>query len=234
MKTAPNSNKMFLSTLGETVLRPAKIATAAVYDKHRSFSGMIVSGIVLVGLSIAFVDRPAATWSHAARHGISVFPVPSVLLDPMLPLATVGLVAAGVIIALSKRSRPWTKTLIACCLATVIALVLKEQLKFVFGRTFPESGADGGPSWIGNGAYGFHPFHGGAAWASFPSGHTAAVTAAAGVLWVRLRSLRWVWGSAVVLVAIALFATDYHFVGDIIAGAYLGAGCAATILTLVV
>jgi len=141
-------------------------------------------------------------------------------------------VAIGVITAVSHHLRPWKKTLIACCLATVVALVLKDQLKYVFGRTFPESGETGSPSWIGTGAYGFHPFHGGAAWASFPSGHTAAVTAAAGVLWQRVRALRWVWGSAVVLVALALFGTDYHFVGDIVAGAYLGVGCAATVLTL--
>jgi membrane-associated phospholipid phosphatase len=46
------------------------------------------------------------------------------------------------------------------------------------------------------------------------------------VLWLRVPRLRWLWTTLVSLVALGLFGADYHFVGDIIAGAYLGVACA--------
>jgi predicted PurR-regulated permease PerM len=58
------------------------------------------------------------------------------------------------------------------------------------------------------------------------------VTSAAGVLWQRMASLRWLWVSLVSAAILALLGTDSHFVGDIVAGFYLGLGCAAVVLAL--
>ena len=55
--------------------------------------------------------------------------------------------------------------------AILIAGVLTHELKEVFGRAWPETWIDKNPSYFGNGAYGFFPFHGGRGYASFPSGH---------------------------------------------------------------
>ena len=70
-----------------------------------------------------------------------------------------------------------------CIIALAIAEPLKGWLKFVFGRTWP---AYGQPSFIFEAAYGFHPFHGGPDFESFPSGHSAAVCAIAVILWTYL------------------------------------------------
>jgi len=189
--------------------------------------GVLLSAVVLVGLAVAFVDRPASTWAHATLHGIAVFPMLTHLADPTLPVAAVVLAAAGFVVLRGWSPPPWFQTLVACSLATVIAFVIKDQLKFVCGRLWPETWTNGNPSWIGNGAYGFFPFHGGEGWESFPSGHTTRITAFMAVLWLRVPRLRWLWSLVVLLVAAGLFGADFHFVGDIIAGACLGAACAA-------
>ncbi|HXA15036.1 MAG TPA: phosphatase PAP2 family protein [Opitutaceae bacterium] len=200
---------------------------------RRRFCWAALSAVMLIVLSVVFVDRPASTWSHATLHRAAVFDRLTWLVNPILPTAVIGLAAAGVAAALGWRQGSWGKTLIACCLAAVIAVVMKEALKFVFGRTWPESWIDQNPSWIGNGAYGFHFFHGGQGWASFPSGHMTMITAPAAVLWQRARCLRWLWAVPVLAVAIGLFGSDYHFIGDMIAGVYLGAACAAGAMALV-
>ena len=58
------------------------------------------------------------------------------------------------------------------------------------------------------------------------------VTALAAVLWQRAGRWRWLWAALVVLVAAGLLGADYHFVGDMVAGAYLGAASAAGALAI--
>ncbi|HXC02236.1 MAG TPA: phosphatase PAP2 family protein [Opitutaceae bacterium] len=205
--------------------------TPADSNPRCRFCRAVLSAVILIGLSIAFVDRPASTWTHALMHP-AFFVGLTHLVDPVLPASIIGLVATGVAAALGWRPQACGKTLIACCLAAVIAVVIKEQLKFVFGRTWPETWI-GNPSWIGNGAFGFHFFHGGEGWASFPSGHMTMITAPFAVLWQRARRWRWLCTVPVLAVAIGLFGADYHFVSDMIAGVYLGAACAAGVVALV-
>ncbi|HEU6448509.1 MAG TPA: phosphatase PAP2 family protein [Verrucomicrobiae bacterium] len=73
------------------------------------------------------------------------------------------------------------------------------------------------------------PFHAGVGQASFPSGHTAIVSAFAGILWQRLPKLRILWLVLTVAVMIGLWAANWHWVSDIIAGLALGLLCAKTI-----
>jgi membrane-associated phospholipid phosphatase len=199
------------------------------------FYKVALSAVILIGLSIAFVDRPASTWAHGMRHRIVVFPWLIWLVDPvhLVGLAAAALAAAAFAAGLGWRPNAWSKTLIACCLAAVIAFVMKDALKFVFGRTWPETWIENNPSWIRNGVYGFHFFHGGGGWGSFPSGHMSMIAAPFAVLWQRARRWRWLWVMCPLVVAIGLFGTNYHFIGDILAGAYLGVACAAGALALV-
>lgn len=185
-----------------------------------------LSCVILVGFSIAMVDRPSSTWSHATLHDVVVFRWFTHLVDPTLPVAAVVLALAGVGALRRWQPPPWFQTLLACALATVIAVVIKDQLKYACGRLWPETWTHNNPSWTGNGTYGFFPFHGGEGWESFPSGHTTRITAFMAVLWLRMPRLRWLWITFICLVGIGLFGADYHFIGDIIAGAYLGAACA--------
>jgi membrane-associated phospholipid phosphatase len=196
----------------------------------RRLFAAVLSCAILVSLAIAWVDRPASTWSHATLHGMAVFPWLTHLADPTLPVAAVVLALAGVGVLSGWQPPAWFKTLLACSLATVIAFAIKDQLKDACGRLWPETWTNHNPSWIGTGAYGFFPFHGGEGWESFPSGHTTRITAFMAVLWLRVPRLRWLWVTLVFFVALGLFGADYHFIGDIFAGAYLGVACAVGVV----
>jgi membrane-associated phospholipid phosphatase len=209
--------------------------TSPIDSNLRSrFFRAALSAVIVIGLSIAFVDRPASTWSHTMLHHGVIFDRLTLLVDPILLVANMGLVIVGLAAVFGWHPKAWGKTLIICCLAALIAYVMKEQLKYVFGRTWPESWIGDNPSWIRDGAYGFHFFHGGDGWTSFPSGHMTMITAPMAVLWQRASRWRWLWAMPVLAVAVGLFGGDYHFISDMIAGVYLGVACAAGAMALVV
>ena len=189
-------------------------------------------GIALTATCIAWVDRPASTWSHAHFHGVLFFHRLTHLVDPLLPLSCIGLAWLGVNALLRLPQPACAKTVLTFCLATVVTYTIKEELKLFFGRTWPETFTQNNPSWIGMQAYGFHIMHGGEGWTSFPSGHTADTTAPMTVLWYRVPRGRLLWVSWVALVVIGLYGSDYHFIGDMVAGALLAFGCATAILKL--
>jgi membrane-associated phospholipid phosphatase len=103
-----------------------------------------------------------------------------------------------------------------------VADAVKDQLKFAFGRTWPETWVRNNPSFIHDGVFGFYPFHGGPGFAAFPSGHATAVCAVMSVLWLCYPRFRLFYAAAIVAVAVALVVADFHFLGDVIAGGFLG------------
>jgi membrane-associated phospholipid phosphatase len=184
-------------------------------------------------LLFLFVDRPAATWAHAAfgeaGHGEvakRVFIALTHIVDPFVPLAVAGLFLSGAALATGRGRVFAERALFAACAATLAAIAAKDWLKFAFGRLWPETWVNGNPSWIADGAYGFTPFHGGAGWASFPSGHMTVITVPFAVLALARPAWRWAAAVAPVLVALGLYGADYHFLSDILAGTLLGAACA--------
>ena len=89
----------------------------------------------------------------------------------------------------SERSRSAAlshaqSVMLLCSLSFFVAEGIKTYLKLAFGRTWPETWIQGNPSLIRDGVYGFHPFHGGIGFTSFPSGHITAVCAVLSVLWI--------------------------------------------------
>lgn len=189
----------------------------------RFLSFWVLSTIVCV----AFVDRPAATWSHAHLRGIRVFDWMTHMVDPLRAVSLAVLALSG-LASLRPNWRPkgaW-RIALAAALAVLLSVAFKEEIKFVFGRTWPETWTNGNPSWIQNGVFRFSLFHGGEGWASFPSGHMTQISALAATLWFYTRSGRWVGVLLAVLVAIGLYGSDYHFVGDMVAGSFLGTATA--------
>ncbi|PKU22436.1 phosphatase PAP2 family protein [Telmatospirillum siberiense] len=199
--------------------------------EHRSAAAKVLiwgfACAVLVGFSIAFLDRGIATWTHGHFHGVRFFVWLTWLVEPVPYLAAGTLAGLAVAMLCGWRPDARGRQILACCLATLVALAFKEQLKYCFGRTWPETWVDGNPSWIGQGVFSFLPFHGGRGWASFPSGHTTAAAAPMSVLWMAFPRLRWIWAGFVLLVAAGLLGADYHWLSDIIAGAFLGTACGA-------
>jgi membrane-associated phospholipid phosphatase len=185
-----------------------------------SWPAQIVVGLVvttaLVLVAYFFVDQPVMLFVRDSHLGHKYFlkwltrpPEVFVLLSPFVLFA--GL--------LRRWFGPWTqleKVAVAAAVSTLFTALAALILKITFGRSDD----------------GLHPFHYGAAYWMFPSGHTACtlsvtvvVTAAA----PRLRPYCW---SIAAIVMTALIVLTYHFVGDIIGGAFLGWAVAGTMVWL--
>src|SRR4051812_23715070 len=198
----------------------------------RLYVGTFVACVVLSVLSILFVDRAVSAWAHTLNR-----PDPlewlTHIIDPFVPAALVGLAAAAIAAIFGWRPGPLGRAIIALCIAVLIATVLKEELKFLFGRTWPETWVGNNPSWIKDGVYRFEPLHGGRGWAALPSGHMALIAAPCTVLWMLApRIWRWLWAALILAMAIGLIASDYHFVGDMIAGTFVGWACGISAVAL--
>ena len=98
-----------------------------------------------------------------------------------------------------------------------LAFMGKAITKFIFGRIDT-------PVWVSNPRIdiSFHWFNGVDMYHGFPSGHMAVLTPLFIALWHFYPRLRLLWGTVLAGLGIALVLTYYHFVSDVIAGAYLG------------
>jgi len=104
-----------------------------------------------------------------------------------------------------------------------LSYLLKSFLKLVFGRINTRI-------WLANPVSDdFHWFHGGGEYNSFPSGHMTVFTAFFAAVWLFYPRYRSISIGLLLLLSVALVATNYHFLSDVIAGAFLG--LATTVLT---
>lgn len=178
----------------------------------------------LITVSYRWFDRPIALWVHDHfRHSnhemirkLGHFP------DPLIPLAIFGIVFLGLRSLTRRLLSAHEVTAFVCSIAIIVAEVLKDQLKYLFGRTWPETWTQNNPSLIRNGVYGFNFMHGGSAFQAFPSGHMGAACVVLTMLWMCYPTFRWLYIIAGVLVGAALVAGNYHFLSDVIAGAFVG------------
>jgi membrane-associated phospholipid phosphatase len=177
---------------------------------------------VIVTLCYLFIDRPVAFFVHDHRWSddsvLKWLTYPPPILQAWTPVVLVALMVRRVY----GPFRRWELAVLAACLSILIADQFRESLAYAFGRYWPETWIDDNPSLIQNGAYGFHPFHGGSADGSFPSGHMARALAIAATVWIVYPRWRWACALASLAVAIGLVGMNYHFVGDVIAGGFVG------------
>lgn len=173
------------------------------------------------------VDRPVAWFVY--RHVAAESPALKWLTEP--PPLVQGwspLVAAGILAAWAWTTpRRWQRALVVACVSLIVADQCRESLGDVCGRYWPETWHDDNPSLIGTGAYGFHPFETGDDVGSFPSGHAARIAGFTGVFCVAYPRGRWLCLLIAVPLALSLIALNYHFVGDVVAGSFLGGIVAA-------
>jgi membrane-associated phospholipid phosphatase len=112
---------------------------------------------------------------------------------------------------------------IALCDVSVLAtIIVKDQLKFVFGRTWPDTWGPGIVSFVRDGVYGFHFFQFGKSFESFPSGHAAVAAAVLTIAGIMYPSLRVVCAIGVLLADAGLVVLNLHFLGDVVAGSFVG------------
>jgi membrane-associated phospholipid phosphatase len=181
---------------------------------------------VATAVAYTWVDRPFAFWANDHLHQYAIFSRMTLLSEWFPPIAIVIIVVLGLLSLAGQRlSRAW-ETALLCSLSLIVARAAKDQLKYVFGRTWPETWINNNPSLIRDGSFGFNPFHGGAGFESFPSGHMTAMCAVVTALWLYYPRYRVAYALLVVLVAIGLLGANYHFISDILAGCFLGASIA--------
>lgn len=188
----------------------------------RSILALLIAA-VLVAICYFFIDRPVAFFvydQHLSSHVVLkwlTYPPP--ILQAWSP---VGLI---VLVLLWMRG-PWNrgaKVLLALCISIIVADQCRESLAYVLGRYWPETWINNNPSLIKDNAYGFHFFQGGASYGSFPSGHMTRIVALAAVLWLAFPRGRVVYVLVSLSVAVGLLGMNYHFVGDVVAGTFIGA-----------
>ena len=131
-------------------------------------------GAILVAVCYCFVDRPVAWFVHAHGsflHGFMRWPP---LVSDWLKAVTLPAVVLVVLWWVWRPGGRFQTVLLAVSANLVVTTLLKQLLKWSFGRYWPETWKHDNPSLIVNGAYGFHPFQTGTAYESFPSGHAAS------------------------------------------------------------
>jgi membrane-associated phospholipid phosphatase len=180
--------------------------------------GFLIS-VILTVLSVAYVDRPLATFidSHF-RHTLGW-----VVLDRSLePLKVVAISAlfflfwAGHRTASGYGLQQWAEKALVCSWAVVWGLAAEFVFKQIFGRAWPD------PTYTQNHLYGFRFLHASQDWTSFPSGTAIGSTALATALARLFPRLRAACTVLAAVVCIGVVVANYHWLSDSIAGAFLG------------
>ncbi|MGA2565930.1 MAG: phosphatase PAP2 family protein [Pseudolabrys sp.] len=177
---------------------------------------------VTVVVCYLWIDRRLALFAHAHNAQRETFASLTHIPDLLNPLAAAAFVIFGLWV---MAGRPMTNAVAAGALSSIsliVAEAIKSQLKFAFGRSWPDTWVANNPSFVHDGVYGFNFFHGGPGYASFPSGHTAATCAVFSVLWIMYPKLRPFYAGVVLAVAVGLIGANYHFLSDVIAGGFVG------------
>ena len=173
-------------------------------------------------ISYLWLDQPIARLVHVQLPHHDAFARLTYIPDPFIPLAVITFIGLGLWILSGRSLSKIHAATLVCSISLIMAEATKNQLKFVFGRTWPDTWIQNNPSFIRDGVYGFNPFHGGAGYESFPSGHSAVTCAVLAVLWMFYPKLRAIYLLVFIAVATGLIGANYHFLSDIIAGAFVG------------
>lgn len=171
----------------------------------QALAGLLVTAALVV-VAYFFIDQPVMSFfrglgldGHRFLKWLTKPPEAFVFLSPLALLA--GLIR--------RRLGHWTRperAAVAAAVSTLLAALASLALKIAFGRS----------------ADGFHPFHFGAAYWAFPSGHTACTLSVTSV--AEAAAPRWwpCWWGLAALVGGMLIVLNHHFVGDVLAGAFVG------------
>jgi membrane-associated phospholipid phosphatase len=182
-----------------------------------------LGAVVAVAVSYLWLDRPIARLAHDALQQFHLFEKLSLIPDGLIPLAVVAFLALGLRGLTGPTLSRFQTVLLVSGISLAVAVVIKDQLKYAFGRTWPESWLHNNPSFIRDNVFGFFPFNGGSGYASFPSGHATAICTVMTVFWLCYPRFRPVYGLCIAATAVGLVGANFHFLSDVIAGGFLGA-----------
>jgi membrane-associated phospholipid phosphatase len=185
----------------------------------RTWIFWFLTSATFTALSIAYIDRPLATFIDAHfRHTFGW-----IVLDHSLePLKVVAISAlfflfwAGYRAVFGYGLQPWAEKALVCAWAVVWGLAAEFVFKQIFGRAWPD------PTYTQHHLYGFRFLHASQNWSSFPSGTAIGATALATTLSSLFPRLRAVCAVLAAVVCIGVVVANYHWLSDSIAGAFLG------------
>jgi membrane-associated phospholipid phosphatase len=187
-----------------------------------------ILGCLAIVFCYFFVDRQVAWFVHDHRFCSEEARRWPAMVSEWLNYPAIAAIA---IVAAWRLWRPGGRAqalLVAIAVGAVATNVIKTLLKGLFGRTWPDSWMGDNPSLIDNGVYGFFPCHFfDPAYGSFPSGHASVALALLSILWLSLPRWRVLFALIGIAICASLIVLNFHFVGDVLAGAMLGTftGC---------
>ena len=202
--------------------------------------GLILT-VAFVLASIQWFDGPVALWAYDIFQGrhISTQVADQIVSVPLVSaigfvtladqnvsvalISAIGFIICGLVAIMGRRFSKLESVVAICVMSTLATIVIKDQLKFAFGRTWPDMWAPGAVSFLRDHVHGFYFFQSGKSFGSFPSGHVAIAAAVLSVLWILFPKLRIVCAIGIVTVGMGLVALDLHFLSDVVAGIFLGA-----------
>jgi membrane-associated phospholipid phosphatase len=188
----------------------------------RNWSLGFLGTAVAVVICYLWLDRPIAHFAHDELQRFHLFEKLTLIPEALTPLAVVAFLLLGLRGLSGRKLTRFQTVMLLSGVSLAVAVIIKDQLKFAFGRTWPETWTRNNLSFIRDGMYGFHPFHGGGGYASFPSGHATMICTVMTVLWICYPGFRPVYALCMAAVAVGLIGANFHFLSDVIAGGFLG------------
>jgi membrane-associated phospholipid phosphatase len=185
------------------------------------FLGLIATAVVVL-VSIQWIDRPIAFWIYEVFGGRRI---PTQAADRIFSIpvvTTIVFVISGIVAILGRRFSKLETAIVMCAISTLATTVIKDQLKFAFGRTWPDTWGPGIVSFVRDNVYGFHFFQSGKSFESFPSGHAAVAAAVLSTIWILFPRMRTICAVGLIAVDIGLVALNLHFLSDVVAGSFVG------------
>jgi membrane-associated phospholipid phosphatase len=192
--------------------------------------GLLLTAVI-VWISFQWFDQSIALWvrdTFGAKHVPVAATESPALSISVLPVCV--FILSGLLAIAGRRFSKLETAVALCTMSAMAAIVVKDQLKLVFGRTWPDSWAPGILSFLHDGVYGFHYFHSGKSFESFPSGHATIAASVLSVLFISFPKLRIPCAICLIGVDAALIALNLHFLSDVVAGSFTG--CSVGLFTL--
>jgi len=196
-----------------------------------------VAALLICGLCIAlsyfWIDRPVAYFIHQELSGYrGIFDLAARLPKVIGPLVAACTLLLGIRVVMGRPLTEFQAPIVLATFSLAVSDIFENWLKFAFGRTWPETWVQDNPSLIRDGVHNFNLFHGGAGFASFPSGHMVAICAIMSVFWICWPRFQPLWAICIGLVFIGQLGANYHFLSDLIAGGSVGSSVGLLIVAL--
>jgi membrane-associated phospholipid phosphatase len=176
--------------------------------------------ILLTAFSYFYLDTAIALFvfrlirsSYLPTQTIS--DIPDLLPHIVVTLTVLSWTARFLLLRLGIQNRH-TSFLRACGTVLPIAFVAKFIFQYVFGRSDPHALV------FYHRPPQFYWFRIDEGYGCFPSGHMTVFTALMATLSQYYRRFRPIFLGLLILLALGLIATDYHFLSDVVAGVFLG------------